>query len=308
MVVGTVLSSCGSDPNVVAKVNGQKITRQELDARIQMAKMQYEQSGLDFTTEEGKKMLPELEKSVLDDLIWRSLIRQEATNRGLKADDQRVNQFLETIKKTYPGQDISQQLKQLNLTEDQFKEEIRYGLLEDDLHRQVTDGVKVTPEEVKSYFDQHRDEVISVQVRHILVQVPENATPKDWEKAKAEAEVIIGQLKNGRDFASLAQEKSDDPGSKEEGGLINQYIAAQGSGFDPDFVKGAFALKKGEFSPTPVKSAYGYHVIKVVDRRDTLDQVKDDLEQKLLADKMSQVWETFRQELKGRAKIVNYLT
>lgn len=306
--VGAALPSCGSDPNLVAKVNGEKITRQELDFRLQMAKAQYQQSGLDFTTEDGKRMLSELEKSVLDDLIWRSLIRQEATKRGLKVDDQRVNQFLDTIKKSYPGQDFGQQLKQLNLTEDQFKEEIRYRLLEDDLYRQVTDGVRVTPEEVKSYFDQHRNEVISVKVRHILIQVPENASPKDWEKAKEEAEVIIAQLKNGHDFAALAQEKSDDPGTKKDGGLINQYITAEGSGFDPDFVKGAFALKKGEFSPTPVKSAYGYHVIKVVDRRDTLEQVRDDVEQKLLADKMSQAWENFRQELKNHAKIVNYLT
>ena len=102
-----------------------------------------------------------------------------------------------------------------------------------------------------------------VQARHILVDAE--------EKAKE----IADKARGGGDFAALAKEHSKDPGSKEDGGMLGFFSRGQ---MVPQFEDAAFGLKKGEISK-PVKSQFGWHVIKLEDRREkklpTFDEVKD---------------------------------
>ena len=91
-----------------------------------------------------------------------------------------------------------------------------------------------------------------VRARHILVNT------------EAEAEDIIEQLKDGTDFAKLAEEKSKDAGSAKHGGDLGYF--AHDAMLKP-FADAAFAMKVGEISETPVKTTYGYHIIKIEDRR-----------------------------------------
>jgi peptidyl-prolyl cis-trans isomerase C len=91
-----------------------------------------------------------------------------------------------------------------------------------------------------------------MRARHILV------------KTEAEAEEIIEQLQAGADFATLAESRSIDRQSAEQGGDLNWFNRNE---MIPEFSDAAFALKPGEFSQTPVKSQYGYHIIKVDEAR-----------------------------------------
>jgi peptidyl-prolyl cis-trans isomerase C len=126
-----------------------------------------------------------------------------------------------------------------------------------------------------------------VQARHILVD--------SEEKAKELAEKVA----KGGDFAALAKENSKDPGSKDDGGMLGFFGRGQ---MVPQFEEAAYRLKKGEIS-APIKSQFGYHIIKLEDRRDkklpTFDEVKD----KILNSMIQKRAQDVAVGLRGKAKI-----
>jgi peptidyl-prolyl cis-trans isomerase C len=137
------------------------------------------------------------------------------------------------------------------------------------------DKVKMIPQE---------DEI---EARHILVDTE--------EKAKE----LYDKVSAGEDFAKLAEANSNDPGSKADGGKLGFFSKGQ---MVKEFEEAAFALKKGEVSK-PVKTQFGWHVIKIEDRRPkplpTFDQVKD----KILGNMVQQKGQQVAQELRGKATV-----
>lgn len=125
-----------------------------------------------------------------------------------------------------------------------------------------------------------------VQARHILVD--------SEEKAKE----ISDKLGKGGDFAALAKEHSKDPGSKDDGGMLGFFGRGQ---MVPTFEEAAFKLKKGEVSP-PVKSQFGFHLIKLEDRREkklpTFDEVKDRILNSMIQRKAQEVATALRTKAK----------
>lgn len=99
---------------------------------------------------------------------------------------------------------------------------------------------------------------VMVPVRHILIKGSKDK-PEELEAAKKKAEGILERIKKGEDFAKLAKEFSDDPGSKDKGG---QYPGADVEHFVPEFKTSVAALKPGELDQKLVQTAYGYHIIK----------------------------------------------
>ncbi|WP_247884961.1 peptidylprolyl isomerase [Azospirillum formosense] len=126
-----------------------------------------------------------------------------------------------------------------------------------------------------------------VKAAHILVEKED------------EAKAIIAQLKKGGDFAKLAKEKSKDPVAAEQGGDLGYFT--KDTMVEP-FADAAFAMKKGEVSKEPVKTQFGWHIIKVEDKRTqpqpTLDEVKPQLEQQLSKDIVTNVVEDLRKVAK----------
>ncbi|NNU50422.1 peptidylprolyl isomerase [Rhizobium sp. WYCCWR 11279] len=161
---------------------------------------------------------------------------------------------------------------------DEFKKRMQY-LSDRELHnayfkKHVVDIV--TPEEVKARYDKEvaaLPKQEEVHARHILV------------KTEDEAKDIIKQLDAGKDFAELAKEKSTDP-NKSEGGDLGYFSRGR---MVKEFEDAAFALEKGTYSKTPVKTDFGFHVIKVEDKRDAppppFDQVQDQVRQLVMRDK-----------------------
>ena len=162
------------------------------------------------------------------------------------------------------GTDFKSYLSSQGMTEETFKRYAKLQLLQEAAQR---DGIKVTDDEVKAYYDRLGKEI---KASHILVA--DEAAAKKLKK----------QLDKGADFAKLAKKNSTDTSSAENGGELGW--------FGPDEMVGAFtdaaySMKKGEVSD-PVKSDYGYHIIKVEDTRDkkvdgTLDEKKDEIKAKL---------------------------
>ncbi|NKB22493.1 MAG: peptidylprolyl isomerase [Alphaproteobacteria bacterium] len=126
-----------------------------------------------------------------------------------------------------------------------------------------------------------------VHARHILV------------KTKAEADAIVTQLKKGADFIKLAKEKSTGPSGK-NGGDLGFFGAGQ---MVPPFSKAAFALEKGQITDTPVKTQFGYHVIKVVDRRVAGQANYEQASAKIRAGLQDKIFERIMTGLRAKAKI-----
>jgi peptidyl-prolyl cis-trans isomerase C len=136
---------------------------------------------------------------------------------------------------------------------------------------------KITDDEIRARYDQEiaaQPPVNEVHARHILV------------KTKAEATDIIKQLDGGADFQKLANEKTSDPSGKESGGDLGWFGPGQ---MVPEFDKAAFALNVGEYTKEPVQTQFGFHVIKVEDKRvkqpPAFDQVKEQVRSILVREK-----------------------
>lgn len=123
----------------------------------------------------------------------------------------------------------------------------------------------LTDAEVEKYYTEHSKEFETprqAKAAHILARVTETGGSEAEDKARAKIADIIRRVKAGEDFAKLARELSEDPGSKAGGGELG--LVGKGE-VVPDFEAAMFALKKGEMSPVPVRTPFGYHVIKVTE-------------------------------------------
>ena len=123
----------------------------------------------------------------------------------------------------------------------------------------------LTDAEVEKYYTEHPKEFETprqAKGAHILARVTETGGSEAEDKARGKIADIIRRVKAGEDFAKLARELSEDPGSKASGGDLG--LVSKGE-VVPDFEAAMFALKAGEMSPEPVRTPFGYHVIKVTE-------------------------------------------
>lgn len=183
--------------------------------------------------------------------------------------------------------------------------------LQDEVTKDVT---PVSEEAVRKYYDENQDQFSQpeqLEVRHILFFVDDGTmglpTQHSDAEAKKMAEDIIALLDEGRDFAELAKEKSEDTGTKAEGGL---YTATE-AGTVPEFYAAAAALSVGEYTKEPVKTDYGYHVIKlekvIPAEAESFDSVKNLLAEQLTDQAKQEKFNLYMQEAKDKSVIVNKL-
>lgn len=188
---------------------------------------------------------------------------------------------------------VAQKAKAEKINEtDEFKRRIAYVQQRVMMQQLLLREAKqvASDQALKKYYDEQIGQVKPVEevrARHILVE------------GEDDAKKIAARLKGGEDFAKIAKEASKDPGSGAEGGDLGFFTQDR---MVPEFAAAAFAMKPGEISP-PVKSQFGWHVIKVEERRmkplPTFDQVKDRIAQALAAKAQTD----YLQALRAAAKI-----
>ncbi|MEF7440078.1 peptidyl-prolyl cis-trans isomerase [Paenibacillus lautus] len=234
-------------------------------------------------------------KQTLNSMITEELIQQELKNKSITVTDADVNKEVDALKASFPSEEqFNMALQQNGMTLDNLKEQTKTQV---ELKKLMADKIKVTDEEVKEVYDQNKASFATpeqVRASHILVET------------KEEAEAIVKQLKEGADFATIAKEKNQDA-TKDTGGDLNFFGRGE---MDPTFEEAAFKLKKDEISE-PVKSSFGYHIIKVTDRKEatnpTLEEKKDEIRSQLENQKVYAESPAYIQELKDKATITNTL-
>ncbi|HWQ88648.1 MAG TPA: peptidylprolyl isomerase [Desulfitobacteriaceae bacterium] len=273
----------------VAKVNGEAISLDQYNVRLNDVKQIYEQQGMDFTTEQGKEGLTQLKNQMLQRLIDSTLFTQDVKKLGLKTDDPLVKTEEENIRNNIGSEEKFQEvLKQQGMTETEL---LNYLALY--LHQ--TADITLSDSEIKTYYDSNQEkynEQEQVKASHILVQTEE------------EAKQIIAELNAGGDFAQLAKDKSTDTGSKDSGGDLGYFSKGQ---MVTAFETAAFAQTVGTYSAEPVKTDYGYHIIYVVDHKQpkvySYDEIKDKVAQDALKQAKDDKFQSYYDELRKNAQL-----
>lgn len=312
MAVAVALPLAAAEPTPsgdnVAMVNGKAITRQEMNLEINRFREHLTSMGRPLPDAQ----LPGLQKDVLEELITTELLFQESQKAGIKVDEAAFNLQMDNWKKRFPTEEARQAyLKKMSFSEDDLKSRFQRGMaISQFIETQLGPKAAVDDKETKAYYDAHPVEFkMPEQVRasHILIKVD----PKADEAAKAEArkkiEDIQAGLKKGGDFAALAKEKSSCP-SAEKGGDLGYFSRGQ---MVKPFEEAAFALKPGEVSG-PVETNFGYHIIKVIDKKPettlAYEEVKAKLGQKLREEKLEKELDLYLAELKKTAKVERFLS
>jgi parvulin-like peptidyl-prolyl isomerase len=147
-----------------------------------------------------------------------------------------------------------------------------------------------------------------VRASHILVTVAADAKPENVTEKEKAAQAILERVKKGEDFATLASELSEDPSAKQNKGDLDFFSRDQ---MVQEFSDAAFSMKKDDVSAAPVRSQFGYHIIKVTDRRESetipLDKAKPQVLAFLQRQKKQKAVENFVKEMRASADVkVNF--
>ena len=242
---------------ILAEVGPYKLTKQAFEAKLETAPAQI-------------KMIlahqPQLKRMLVDRWVEISLLSLAARDAGYDKDPQVKAQIEEATKQI---------------------------LAQTYLERQVLKKVPPADEKaIEKYYAQHKDryqEPEAVRARHILIEVPQGASKEEEAKALKKAKELRQRALKGEDFAKLAREYSADPGSRDKGGELGFFTRGQ---MVKEFENAAFSLKPGEISQ-PVRTAFGYHLIQVEEKRPakqkSLEEVKQQIQQEMTKEKQEEL-------------------
>ncbi|MFB9324361.1 peptidylprolyl isomerase [Paenibacillus aurantiacus] len=219
--------------------------------------------------------IPQLQEQFLKEYVGYKILQTrlpEQTDEKKKETDTKTNEFynqLTEAEKT--NADLKKQVEDAKLSEADIK--YFYGLITSIM---ANEQDKVTDEQVKKKYEETKNDYNIVTLRHILVATTDSNTGKELrteEEALKRAQEVKKKLDAGGDWTALAKEYSDDPGSKDKGGL---YDAAAVGGYVAEFKDAANKQEIGKIGE-PVLTQYGYHVIKVEKREATaFDKLTDE--------------------------------
>lgn len=245
---------------IIAVVNDEVITLNELKARIAAVERQLRQQGTQMPPRDV------LEKHVLERLIVDRVQIQFARETGLRIDDAQLDQTLARIAEGN-RMDLAQfraSLEQDGIPWAKFREDIRNEIIVSRIReREVDSKIVVSEGEIDNFLESAGAAGSEeYNLGHILLRVPEQAKPEQLVRLKARAEDIISQLRGGADFAQLAASYSDAPDGLSGGMMGWRPLERLPSLFAEVVPK----LKPGEVSDA-VRSPAGYHILKLIDRR-----------------------------------------
>lgn len=287
----------------VAVVNGVVIARIQFDKELKVHLERVSRQGRQTTDDQ----MEELKKDVLEGLIEREVLYQESQKAGIKIADQKVDDQVAAIKKRFPNEEeFKKALAGMGLTEEEVREQIQRGLaIRELIDQKVANKVVITDEETKAYYDanpQLFNQPEEVKASHILIKVEPTADDATKAAARKKVEDLQQKLKDGGDFAELAKENSEGP-SNARGGDLGYFKRGQ---MVKPFEDVAYSMKIDEVSDL-VETRFGYHLIKVSDKKpeQTLAyaDVKDKIAQRLKQEKVEKDATLYVEDLKKGAKI-----
>lgn len=266
-IMSLVITGCGKkEEGIVAKVNGDVITQEEFDMEFEifktMYKKQFGEDALAQETEDNKTIEELLRENILEKLIIEKLIFKEIEDMNIVVTEEEVNERVENYINALGGEEKYQEFLENNnfsteFIEDNLKKEILYEKHKEDF----LDKTDLSEKEIEDYYEKNKDSLVKVRASHILVP-----TEEDGNK-------VLEKLGKGEDFHSLAATESIDSNSAVQGGDLGYFT--RGS-MVKEFEEVAFSLEVGEISDL-VQSEFGYHIILLEDKKDSYEELKEDI-------------------------------
>jgi peptidyl-prolyl cis-trans isomerase SurA len=265
---GGVLAQ-GAAPNaavlvdrIVAVVNSEVITGREVAERVKTITQQLTQQGTALPAADV------LQKQVLERMITERLQLQLAKETALRVDDLQLDRTVARVAETNKLSltEFRQALERDGIQFDKFREEVRNEIMLSRLReREVDNRIVVTENEIDYFLSQQgasQSDANEYNVAHILLRLPEQASPEQVDKQRAGAERVLLQLREGADFAKLAVSYSDATDAL-QGGAMGWRARDR---LPELFAQALDGMKPGEVSGI-IRSPAGFHVIKLIDRR-----------------------------------------
>ncbi|HZK33042.1 MAG TPA: peptidylprolyl isomerase [Tissierellaceae bacterium] len=270
---GCTDKKAANDSEIVAKVGDVNITKEELyDLMVQ-------QNG----------------QQILDALIVEKIVELEVKSKNIEISEEEVEEEFNKMKEELGGEiQFNQALQQSGLTTDVLKDNITMNFK---INKLIEPYISISDEEMQDYFEENKSVLAQkeeVKASHILVDT------------KEEADEVKEKLDSGEDFGELAKEHSKD-GSSEAGGDLGFFGKGK---MVPEFEEVAFKLGIDEISE-PVKSEFGYHIIKVHEKIEgknpSFEDMKDDIKDIISNEKSQEAYGEWYEDIREEYEITNYL-
>ncbi len=301
---------------IAATVNGEQIPHESLQQATTNLANQYEQyyeqigqnaSSL-FSGVSGQLFQLRIRTQALQGLIRQILLSQEANSRNVVVSDQDIETEYTTryesilsqynITEQQLGAALQEQGSTLEEFQQQQRTQVKIQLNNEALRKDVAGTIEPSDAKLASYFENNISKYQTqeqVRASHILVQDEETATD------------LIQRLEAGANFAELANQYSTDTTSAEKGGDLGWFARGK---MVPEFEEVVFSLEVGEIS-APVKTNYGYHIIRLDERRSAhtpiLEEVRDQVRDDFIAEKTDERFNEWYEEIHAQATITTNL-
>ena len=296
-----------SEP-VVVQVNGAAVTRTDVRREIERLLPMASYHGR-VNEEAWKRVVNDAVQAATD----RELIYQAARKQGLSASKKDLDRIeSHWVARAGSRKSFDEWLQAKGSSPDEFRAVLRKDQLVEALEKKISTEVESRPApsdaDLKKYYEENREKFVippSADIQHILVRVEPWQPEEEWKKAEKRATWIAGKARQGEAFDRLVQAYSDDAESKKTGGRLNEVHEGSLTGSVETLVKG---LKPGRIGG-PVRSLYGYHIVKLVARRPARqltfteinrEELRTDLRRKAIREGM----EGWRHGLRKNARII----
>jgi len=248
---------------IVAVVNQELVTAAEVQQRIARIRADATQSRTTLPSAAA------LRQQVVDVLIDERVLVTNARESGTRIDESELDRAVANValqnQLTLPQ--LRERLRRDGIDYAKFRSNVKDQMLVERVReREVAGRIKVTDAEIDALLEERRNGGANAQfnIAQIMIPVPDNATPAILTERRERAQAVLKRVRGGEDFGAVARELSQDS-NRAQGGEIGMRPADR----LPDlFVKAVRPLKAGEISPDVLRSAAGFHVLKVIERKD----------------------------------------
>lgn len=289
---------------IAVSVNGENLTVAELSQEVQKI-VPMEAS---FHGGMSAEKIKSIETRALAILVEKELQYQDALSKGMKPDKEAVEAELKRVIERFGSKkEFAKAIKQAGFTEKLLERFIARDLLAQKIRKQeVDDRVSITDTAVREYYETNKNRYMKPEeyrASTILVKVDPASTAEERAKLKERAESLLKRIKDGADFGQIAYDNSDDM-SRIKGGDMGFFHVGRTV---PEFEEAVKKLKVGEVSDI-VESMYGYHLIKLTEKKEPrqlpYEEVKDKIRAQQIEKEKKRLFEAWMTGLRAKAKIV----
>ncbi len=293
----------GELPDVVARVNGVDVTRQELLAQAETMRLQALQAG---AGDPGKS--EQFLSMVLDALISERLVVADARTRGTGPSEAQIEERLKAVVAAYGSEEgFDRALKSQGLDRQYVRRQVTQTLSFDQMmNNEIKPAIKIGEDAITGYYERYKDKMkvpTLYKLRRIMKQVPAGAGAEARQAARSQLEAVRQQAVGGADFATLAKEHSDDEGTREQGGELPWFPLTGRGG---DFESLIAGLEVGQVSEV-VETEVGMFLLRTEglqpERIKTLEEAREEIVNVLAATEARRVIQGRVESLRGAAKV-----